>query len=203
MLVLELENLFSQESFTFADADVPTHFGRSAVLVLLWQSSLGLKTVLTKRSAHLSKHPGEMCFPGGVLDGDESSGAGALREFEEEMGVPRESITIVGRLDDAWSGSGYHMVPMVGYVDFEPVFTPNEEVAGVFEIPLQIEHEIGSVVASKNGVEYVDPVLSYNGQKFYGLTTDLLLETVDVLQGIKGRRGETRVEYLRRYIASQ
>ena len=203
MLVPELENLFSREFFTFADADIPENFGRSAVLVLLWPSSQGLKTVLTKRAAHLSKHPGEMCFPGGVLDDGESSSAGALREFEEEMGVPRGSITVVGRLDDAWSGSGYHMVPIVGFIDFEPIFTPNEEVAGVFEIPLQIEHEISSVMVSANGVEYVDPVLNYNGQKFYGLTIDLLLETVEALQGIAGRRGETRVEYLRRYMASK
>ncbi|MEH6567748.1 MAG: CoA pyrophosphatase [Halioglobus sp.] len=203
MLVSELEHVFSRDFFTFADADIPEYFRRSAVLVLVWQSSLGLKTVLTKRSDKLSNHPGEMCFPGGGLDEGESSGAGALREFEEEMGVPRESITIVGRLDDAWSGSGYHMVPIVGYIDFEPIFVPNDEVADVFEIPLQIQHEVGSVVASKNGVEYVDPVLSYNGQKFYGLTTDLLLEAIEVLQGIKGRRGETRVEYLRQYIASK
>ena len=203
MHISELENLFAREVFTFADADIPEYFRRSAVLVLLWQSSEGLKTVITKRSASLSKHPGEMCFPGGVLDAGESFHAGALREFEEEMGVPREHITAVGRLDDAWSGSGYLMVPIVAYVDFEPVFTPNEEVAGVFEIPLQIEHDLSDVLVSNNGVEYVDPVLNYNGQKFYGLTIDLLLETIELLQGIESRRGETRVGYLRRYIANQ
>ena len=203
MLISELENLFSREFYAFTDADIPEYFGRSAVLVLLWPSSQGLKTVLTKRAAHLSKHPGEMCFPGGVLDDGESSSAGALREFEEEMGVPRGSITVVGRLDDAWSGSGYHMVPIVGFIDFEPIFTPNEEVAGVFEIPLQIEHEISSVRVSANGVEYVDPVLTYNGQKFYGLTTDILLEALERLQGITNKRGATRVEYLRRYMASK
>lgn len=202
MLLSELEKLFSTESFAFDDTDIPENFGRSAVLVLLWQSPLGLKTVITKRAAHLTKHAGEMCFPGGVLDDGESSSAGALREFEEEMGVPRESITVVGRLDDAWSGSGYHMVPIVGYVDFEPIFTPNEEVAGFFEIPLQIEHEISSVMVTANGIDYVDPVLNYNGQKFYGLTTDILLEALELLQGITSKRGEIRVEYLRRYMAS-
>lgn len=202
MLLSELENVFSTKSFAFDGSDIPEHFGRSAVLVLLWQSSLGLKTVITQRAAHLSKHPGEMCFPGGVLDDGESSSAGALREFEEEMGVPRGRITVVGRLDDAWSGSGYHMVPIVGYVDFEPTFTPNEEVADVFEIPLQIEHEISSVMVSANGIDYVEAVLNYNGQKFYGLTTDILLEAVELLQGITSNRGETRVEYLRRYMAS-
>jgi peroxisomal coenzyme A diphosphatase NUDT7 len=197
----EIEKYFSRDAFEFSDDDIPSFFKRSAVLVLLWMSGQGLKTVVTKRSSRLSKHGGEMCFPGGVLENEETYSQGALREFEEEMGMSAQDINVVGRLDDAWSGAGYHLVPVVGVLEFEPTFYPNGEVAEVLEVPLQGEHDVTSVVQTKNGVEYVDPVVTYDGQKIYGLTADILLEIIELLDGVENCRGKARVESLRRTYA--
>lgn len=200
-MISRLEKYYSREAFEFSDDDIPEFFKRSAVLVLLWMSDQGLNTVVTKRSDMLSKHGGEMCFPGGVLENEETFIQGALREFEEELGLSAKHVKVVGRLDDAWSGAGYHLVPIVGFLDFEPEFIPNREVAAVLKVPLQIEHEVTSVIQVKNGVEYIDPVVTYLGQKIYGLTADIFLEAIELLSGVKSGRGKTRAEYLRRTYA--
>lgn len=97
-----------------------------------------LTVLLTERSAHLPSHAGQISFPGGKL---EESDAGpldaALRETEEEIGIDRRHVEPVGYLDNYRTGTGYHIVPIVGLVDpgFELRIDPSE-VADVFEVPL-------------------------------------------------------------------
>jgi len=110
----------------------------AAVLVPLVDHPGGLTVLLTKRTSTLSKHAGQISFPGGRLDaGDADAVAGALRETEEEIGLDRGYVTVLGRLDTYVTGTGYAITPVVGLV--RPGFTlrpePNE-VAEVFEVPL-------------------------------------------------------------------
>lgn len=94
--------------------------------------------ILTKRSARLKHHPGQIAFPGGKQDPDDATLVDtALREAEEEVGLPRGHVEVLGTLPIHETVTGFSVTPIVGLVaqPFEPV--PEEgEVAEVFEVPL-------------------------------------------------------------------
>ena len=89
----------------------------AAVLIPLYQRN-GLDYLLfTEHTAHLEHHAGEISFPGGGYDhGDKDLSATALRETEEELGIARSQVEVLGRLDDFYSVHGYHVVPFVGTI---------------------------------------------------------------------------------------
>ena len=110
----------------------------AAVLVPLVNRPAGLQVLLTERSAELPDHPGQISFPGGRVEaGDASLAATALREATEEVGLPSSQVSIIGRLPEYETVTGYRVTPVIGWV--EPPFTlmPDPiEVADVFEVPL-------------------------------------------------------------------
>lgn len=111
---------------------------RAAVLVPIVDHPDGLTVLLTERSAHLKNHAGQISFPGGRLEGEsETPLEGALRETEEEIGLERSAITIAGYLESHLIFTGFHVVPVVGFVKPGFTLTPDpKEVAAVFEVPL-------------------------------------------------------------------
>ena len=110
----------------------------AAVLVPIVNRPGGLAVLFTQRSADLLDHAGQISFPGGrVESGDADVNAAALRETEEEIGLRRDGVAILGRLADYETVTGYRVTPVVGWV--EPPFdiSPDPvEVADVFEVPL-------------------------------------------------------------------
>jgi len=110
----------------------------AAVLVPLVNRDPGLTVLFTERSAALPDHPGQISFPGGRIEPeDPDAPLAALREAEEEVGLPRDRVTVLGRLSEYETVTGYRVTPIVGWV--EPPFTVNPdpvEVADVFEVPL-------------------------------------------------------------------
>jgi 8-oxo-dGTP pyrophosphatase MutT (NUDIX family) len=110
----------------------------AAVLIALVARPAGLTMLLTQRTAHLSTHAGQISFPGGRAEHyDVSPADTALREAHEEIGLDRSYVEIIGQLPDYLTGTGYHVVPVVGLVTppFEMTADPNE-VAEIFEVPL-------------------------------------------------------------------
>jgi 8-oxo-dGTP pyrophosphatase MutT (NUDIX family) len=110
----------------------------AAVLVPLVNRPEGLTVLLTERSRDLPDHPGQISFPGGRIDpGDTSAAAAALREAQEEVGLPPQAVTVLGELSGYETVTGYRVQPIVGWVEppFELVPDP-VEVADVFEVPL-------------------------------------------------------------------
>ena len=110
----------------------------AAVLVPLINRAEGLTVLLTQRSPDLPDHPGQISFPGGRVEPeDRDVGVAALREAEEEIGLPRERVSLLGRLSEYETVTGYRVTPVVGWV--EPPFEVKPdpvEVADVFEVPL-------------------------------------------------------------------
>ena len=110
----------------------------AAVMVPLVARPTGVQELLTQRTAHLSDHAGQISFPGGRVEpGDASREETALRETEEEIGLPRERVRILGRLPSYDIPTGFRITPVVGWA--EPPFELKLdafEVAAVFEVPL-------------------------------------------------------------------
>jgi 8-oxo-dGTP pyrophosphatase MutT (NUDIX family) len=115
-----------------------TNMTAASVLIPLVQREAGLSMLLTQRTAHLTDHAGQISFPGGrAEDYDASPVHTALRETEEEIGLDRRHIEIVGTLPDYITGTGYRVTPVVGLVTPPFELTPDEnEVAEIFEVPL-------------------------------------------------------------------
>ena len=93
--------------------------------------------LLTKRTSTLSSHAGQVAFPGGRIDPGETPEQAALREAMEEVGLPVESVELIGRLPDRLTGTGFRITPVVGLVaqGFIPVLAA-AEVEAVFVLPL-------------------------------------------------------------------
>ena len=111
---------------------------RAAVLIPLVRRPDGLTILLTMRTDHLSSHAGQVSFPGGRSEPfDGSPVATALRETEEEVGLARQHVEVLGCLPDYLTGTGYQVTPVVGLVTppFELRADPSE-VAEIFEVPL-------------------------------------------------------------------
>ncbi|MDB5793051.1 MAG: mismatch repair protein MutT [Massilia sp.] len=111
---------------------------RAAVLVPLVERPDGVTVLLTLRTDHLSSHAGQISFPGGRTEElDSSPIETALRESEEEIGLHRRHVSILGVLPDYVTGSAYRVAPVVALVrpPFELMADPNE-VAEIFEVPL-------------------------------------------------------------------
>lgn len=97
-----------------------------------------LTVLLTQRTDSLTKHAGQIAFPGGKVDGpDETPVAAALREANEEIGLDPSAVEPLGYLDGYRTGTGYHVIPVVALVDPAVYLKLNPvEVAEAFEVPL-------------------------------------------------------------------
>lgn len=110
----------------------------SAVLVTLHPGIDGVEVVLTKRASHLKNHRGEISFPGGRVEPDESVPEAALREAVEEVSMPSHDVKLVGELDHILTVvSSSYIVPVVGTLDYRPSLVASEnEVDRIMHVPL-------------------------------------------------------------------
>ena len=107
------------------------------MLVVLYDRQEEPHLLLTKRSEALPSHPGQISLPGGVIDrGDASARDAALRETEEEVGIPRSALRVVGELDDVPTiVSGFIIRPFVAVMSGALSVRPSDaEVARVIDV---------------------------------------------------------------------
>jgi 8-oxo-dGTP pyrophosphatase MutT (NUDIX family) len=161
----------------------------AAVLVPLVLRDDGMTVLLTQRTAHLINHGGQISFPGGRLeDSDANATAGALRETEEEIGLSRDHVEIVGRLDDYVTVTGFRVVPVVGLVQPPFTLTPDPfEVAEAFEVPLAFvldpaNHQRHFRVMP-NGHKRYFYAMPFHDRYIWGATAAILVNLYDVLGG--------------------
>jgi 8-oxo-dGTP pyrophosphatase MutT (NUDIX family) len=110
----------------------------AAVLVPVMLRSEGLSILLTRRAEHLKHHAGQISFPGGRLEtGDSGPAEAAMREAQEEVGLPRAHVEVIGYLDNYLTITGYCVTPVVAFVRPDFVLRLDRtEVAEAFEVPL-------------------------------------------------------------------
>ncbi len=96
--------------------------------------------LLTKRTSHLTRHAGQISFPGGRIDpADSGPEAAALREAEEEIGLQPASVEVLGRLTDHVTGTGYRITPVLATVQPAATYRLSpHEVEAIFGLPMRV-----------------------------------------------------------------
>jgi 8-oxo-dGTP pyrophosphatase MutT (NUDIX family) len=151
----------------------------AAVLVPIINRAGGPTVLLTQRTTHLNDHAGQISFPGGRVDaGDADRVDTALREAEEETGLPRSRVQVVGCLPDYDIPTGFRVTPVVGWVEPPVRFAPDAfEVAELFEVPLVhfldvANHQRHSDQVNGRPRNYY--AMPYEGRFIWGATAGML-----------------------------
>jgi 8-oxo-dGTP pyrophosphatase MutT (NUDIX family) len=162
---------------------------RAAVLLPLYTLQGGLHVVLTKRTMDVATHKGEISFPGGAMDTtDDDLVYTALRESDEEIGLKKEHVRVLGRLDDIFSRGGFHVAAFVGEIDPDcspyPWRPQASEVAEVLEIPLPHFLDAANYVevptTRRDGELIVMEGCRYGEHVVWGMTWRLLRHFLDI-----------------------
>jgi 8-oxo-dGTP pyrophosphatase MutT (NUDIX family) len=168
---------------------VPTSELRAAaVLVGLVDRPEGFTIMLTQRTAHLSRHAGQIAFPGGRADeGDPDEIATALRETEEEIGLGRDHIEPIGRLDRYVTRTGFTVTPIVALVTQGFTLTLDaNEVDAAFEVPLSFILDPANRQRDSyefQGIARHFYVFSYGERRIWGATAGMLVNLAEIFNG--------------------
>ncbi len=152
----------------------------AAVLVPIVQRTSGLTVLLTQRTAHLRDHAGQVSFPGGRSEPEDPGPADtALREAEEEVGLDRRQVEVIGQLPEYRTGTGFCVTPVVGLVTPPLNLKLDDfEVAEVFEPPLDFlldaaNHQRHSIEIRGALREYW--AMPWQGYYIWGATAGMLV----------------------------
>jgi 8-oxo-dGTP pyrophosphatase MutT (NUDIX family) len=160
----------------------------AAVLVPIVERPRELTVIFTQRTSHLKAHSGQVSFPGGRAEpGDPTPEFTALREAQEEIGLPMERVEVLARLPEYLTRTGFRVTPVVGLLTppFELVPDPRE-VDEVFEVPLAhlldpTNHQRETRELQGRIVAYY--VVRYQSRTIWGATAGMLMNLYRHLAG--------------------
>lgn len=168
----------------------PVHkdFPRQAAVLLAITDELQPKIILTQRAAHMRRHAGEVAFPGGKRDEeDRSLIATALRESEEEIGLPPNCVDVVGELPAMLTRYDVQVTAFVGMIPSSQRLTVNQqELSSVFGVPVDFLRQRDNLFVDEveyRGVRRKVPRFEYQGYSVWGITAYLLFEFVNTVYG--------------------
>jgi 8-oxo-dGTP pyrophosphatase MutT (NUDIX family) len=144
--------------------------------------------ILTLRPETMRKHPGQISFPGGRIDpGDDGPVAAALREAEEEIGLPPDMVEVIGIADPYLTVTGFEVIPVVGIVPPDLPLAPHPgEVAALFEAPLAYLLDPAHQrvrTAIWRGRERTYYEIEYEGRRIWGATAAMIVNLSRRLTG--------------------
>lgn len=150
----------------------------AAVLIGLIRRPEGLSILYTERSPDLRSHSGQIAFPGGKIDPEDSGpGAAAVREAGEEVAMQAADARILGYMPLYYTGTNYLITPVVAEVTPSAPFVPNPgEVRSVFEVPLAYLMEPSSYSTfriNRAGREHSTWQITHSGLVIWGITANL------------------------------
>jgi 8-oxo-dGTP pyrophosphatase MutT (NUDIX family) len=158
----------------------------AAVLILIFPKNGENCILLSQRSYKVEHHKGEISFPGGTRDpNDRDFLDTALRETEEEMGVKRTEITILGELDEIATRSDFGVRVFIGSIPYHYLFNPNStEIAEVLEVPISVLQNPSNLRYEThliNGESVTYNNYTYNNHLIFGATARILQQFLQVL----------------------
>lgn len=164
---------------------------QSSVLILLFQENDCLYTCLTRRTSTMKHHPGQISFPGGKVEKEDSSAEmTALREAREEVGICEDEVEVLGKLSDLFvEVSKFSIQPFIAWANRKPDFVVNySEVEALILFPVSdfVENEIIQetelkTVTGNLKVKYYP----YNGEFVWGATAMILSELIEILKKVR------------------
>jgi 8-oxo-dGTP pyrophosphatase MutT (NUDIX family) len=158
----------------------------AGVLIPVIERLAGLSVLLTQRSADLKHHAGQVSFPGGRLeDHDRDVVQAALRETHEEVGIPPQSVAIVGYLPPMPTVTGYAVTPVVGLLGEDvSLQLDHTEVEYAFEVPLEFlldRRNARSLEREYLGRRIPTVEFHFDGERIWGATAHILVELRKIL----------------------
>jgi len=162
----------------------------SAVLILLYLEDNEIHFFLTKRSNELEHHKGQISLPGGTQEENEELTHTALRETQEEIGINKTSISIIGSMTPLFVPvTGFMIHPFIGYSSnkLEPTPDPSE-VEAIFSVNISdLLNEANQTIEKRNirGYDVEVPYFKLNNYEVWGATSMILSEFRDLIKSIK------------------
>jgi len=163
-------------------------FRPAAILIPLYVRDKGLWTLFTKRTETVEHHKGQISFPGGSQHAEDGNlWVTAIRETEEEIGIPREGIRLLGALPKMLTVTDFEVSPFVGAMPYPVEFRPEaSEVEEIIEIPLS--YLLDPMVVEERmlkwkGRDVKTLVYHYRGHAIWGATARILADFLEAVQG--------------------
>jgi 8-oxo-dGTP pyrophosphatase MutT (NUDIX family) len=167
---------------------------KAAVLILLYPDKGSLFTVFIKRPEYPGIHGGQISLPGGKMEENDTDAAfTALRETEEEIGLNRKEVEILGFLSPLFIPVSNMLVfPVIGHISEKPFFHPqSEEVEGLIETAID-EFLKPGVIQNKIKIirltRAIVPFYNINGHHIWGATAMIMSEFTELLKRLENRR---------------
>ena len=152
----------------------------AAVLVPVIDHAGAPSVLFTRRTVHLKAHSGQISFPGGRAEpSDPSAEFTALREAEEEIGLPPQQVEVIATLPEYFTRTGFRVTPVVGVVKPPLELVPDaREVDEVFEVPLAFlldarNHRRASREIGGRRAHYYE--IEHNGRVIWGATAGMIV----------------------------
>ena len=163
------------------------HYKPAAVLVPIFKMNDEYHFLFTKRASSVDYHRGHISFPGGVVDEtDGSPEEAALREADEEIGLLKDDVEILGQIDDALTYAPPFIInPFVGLIPHPYPFNINpREVEETIEVPLKffasrVSKDDATSLAFEGGMDFPD--YRYNGERIWGTTASIVANFLRIL----------------------
>ena len=159
----------------------------AAVLIPLYVREKALWTLFTKRTEMVEHHKGQISFPGGgKSESDANLWETAIRETEEEIGVPRAGVRILGALPKLVTVTDFEVSPFVGAIPYPTEFAPHAgEVESIIEVPLS--YLLDPMVVEERpvkwkGRDFTTLVYHYRGHAIWGATARILADLLTVMR---------------------
>jgi 8-oxo-dGTP pyrophosphatase MutT (NUDIX family) len=161
---------------------------QAGVLILIYPDNESLYTVFMKRAEYDGVHSGQISFPGGRFEeGDVSLGETALRETEEEIGISKKDVTLIGQLTPLHIPvSNIEVFPFAGYMEKKPVFFSDPfEVEYIIEAGLDYLTDPLIVQKKKMLIREIEievPFFNFEGHHIWGATAMILSEFLEIIR---------------------
>lgn len=169
----DIPDLLSDAAFAREGRATP-----AAVLIAITDVPADPQVILTQRPRSMRDHPGQVAFPGGKIEPGEDAVSAALREAEEELGLPRAAVRVIGTSDLYHTGTGFIVTPVVGVVPPGLDLRPDPvEVADWFEAPLALLLDPGNWTSNETfwrGARRRYLELDWQGFRIWGVTAAII-----------------------------